>query len=108
MKIGRVYKSKKDDNSFIYWPVKNPNDCVGNTNDCVGFVNLILIRPFDLGHKIDILLLPVTCQIINGSVSRQNFLFLFIYFFIFLTGEKKVNPEHKCPSMNQLKREKKY
>ena len=26
------------------------------------------------------------------------------FFFSFLTGEKKVNPELKCPSINQLKR----
>ena len=43
----------------------------------------------------------------KGSVGRQNFLLLFIYLFIyFLTGEKKVNPELNCPSINQLKREK--
>ena len=35
----------------------------------------------------------------------HSFIYLFIYLFI-LIGEKKVNPERKCPSINQLKREK--
>ena len=47
-------------------------------------------------------LLPVTCQENNGSVGEQKVLFLFI----FLTGEKKANPELQCPSIYQLKREK--
>ena len=37
----------------------------------------------------------------NGSVGK------ILFIFYFLTGEKKVNPELKCPSINQLKREKK-
>ena len=48
--------------------------------------------------------LPVTCKKNNGSVGRQKFLFLlFIYFFCWI---EKANPELKCPSINQLKREK--
>ena len=47
-------------------------------------------------------LLPVVCQVNNGSVGRQN-LFLFTYFLI---EEKTVNPELKRPSIYQLKRKK--
>ena len=54
--------------------------------------------------KINIPLLPVTCQKKNGSVGQQNFLFLFTDLYIFLTGEKKVNLGLKCPSINQFKR----
>ena len=38
-------------------------------------------------------------KIIGRSVGRSAKLFIFI---LFSTGEKKVNPELKCPSMNHL------
>ena len=69
-------------------------------------------------------LLLVACQE-NELVSQQNllflfifvlfiylfihlFIYLFIYFiiYLFLTGEEKVNPKLKCPSINQFKRKK--
>ena len=51
-------------------------------------------------------LLPVTYQKIMNRLVIKTFYFHFIFLFIFLTEEKTVNPELKCPSINQLKREK--
>ena len=38
-------------------------------------------------------------------MSRSTKLFIFIYLFNFFGGEKKVNPELKSLSVDQLKRE---
>ena len=51
-------------------------------------------------------MLPVTCQK-RGLVGQQNVLFLLSFnFCLAFDRREKVNHELKCPSINQLKREK--
>ena len=83
------------------WDLQSFQGLLDDSTVAFPFLFQIFYQPLDISSQF-----LATCQkiISQWSVGKVFYFYLIIYYF--LTGEKKVNSELDCPSINKLKREK--